>query len=744
MHRTLSRSFGVDTRSTALFTSQSTFTLQNASPSQAHRLKFSGAPFVLSSALAFALFGFLALPAQAKKAKAPKGAKTEVLYKASDRRALVLLAQAQTNTPAAQPEENAPPQEPNTGIPVGGDTNAPTTGDQPASGQNQAPSGNPADPATGDVPTPTTPVTPNIVTPDVTAPVAGGLNPTEAEGREIADVRVVGNRVVPAESILLQATTRRGAAFSARQVDIDRAKIDSLGFFGSVQFQVTPNIEDPNKVDLTFVVVENRVVTGFRFEGNTQVKAEDLTTGLEIKTGTVLNRNTINTDVTRIQNLYREKGFAALVTDVRQAEDGTVVFAIQEAKISKIEITGLRKTKESLIRRQITAEPGETFNQFKIRRDLNRIYDLGFFEDVTYNVTDDDNNPGTLVVTLVLKEKRTGQFTVGVGFDSRSKITGFLTLSENNLRGTGQRAFVSVEAGGQRTFDVGYGNPFLGRNNASFDVNVFNRRIYREPRAVGQIIRPTPGTPGTPSTQTFFYEEQRTGGRINYTRPLDPEKTKAILFGYRNEKANLFRTDTGGTYIPVNLPQQDTGRVSALSAGFVRDRRDLRLDPSRGGREQIIVERAVSLLGGDRNFTKVDLDLRRYLPLMGPQKIGDPPRLVLAGRVVVGKAFGNLPAFEQYFVGGSETVRGYDVDRQIGDNQFYTNLELRYRFQKKFQIVGFVDLGKATGGRYALEDDLLTSFGAGVRLQTPIGPIRLDIGRGNDGIRTHFAIGPTF
>ncbi len=708
---------------------------------------------VSGSALAFAVFGILILPVLTAGAQAAEHPQTsdsaaKVLPNQAPRR--LLLAQAQTNTPAANPEPNAPPAEPNPGVPVGeGAGNTPVAGDQPAAGQNTAPAGNPDNPATPT--TPGTPVGPTIETSPVEtiAPIASGLRPAEAEGREIAEIRVVGNRVVPAESILLQANTRRGAAFSARQVEIDRAKIDSLGFFSAVQYQVTPNLEDPNKVDLTFVVGENRVVTGFRFEGNSQIKPEDLIKVLEIKTGTVLNRNTINSDVTKIQNLYKERGFAALITDVRQVEDGTVVFAIQEAKISKIEISGLRKTRESLIRRQILAQPGEAFDQFKIRRDLNRIYDLGFFEDVTYRVSDDDANPGSLIVTMVLKEKRTGQFTVGIGFDSRSKITGFVTLSENNLRGRGQRAFVSVEAGGQRTFDVGYGNPFFGKNNASYDVNVFNRRVYREPQLVERLRpggNPPPNTPpgGTPGqSRVFFYEEQRTGGRFNFTRPLDRERNKAILLGYRNEKARLFQTTTQGEVEPVANLDAD-GRVAALSAGFVRDRRDLRLDPSRGGREQIILEKAANFFGGDEDFTKIDLDLRRYIPLMGAPKAGELPKMVFATRLVIGKAFGQLPSFEQYYVGGSDTVRGYDVDTQLGNNQFYTNLELRYRFQRKFQIVGFIDAGKATGGRFANEDKLLTSFGAGVRLQTPIGPIRLDIGRGNDGIRTHFAIGPTF
>jgi outer membrane protein insertion porin family len=138
------------------------------------------------------------------------------------------------------------------------------------------------------------------------------------------------------------------------------------------------------------------------------------------------------------------------------------------------------------------------------------------------------------------------------------------------------------------------------------------------------------------------------------------------------------------------------------------------------------------------------VDLRRYFPLLKGEKVTDQPRLIFAGRVVLGRSLNQLPAFEQYYIGGSETVRGYETDVQFGDNQVYTNLELRYRLQSRIQIVGFVDAGTAFGGNFSsnTRSNALFSFGGGVRLETPIGPIRLDVGRGKEGVKTHFGIGP--
>jgi outer membrane protein insertion porin family len=666
---------------------------------------------------------------------------------AKDGNSGVRLAQAvqPSNAPAAAPDEGRGAGQPRTdtkGLNIPADNNA-----SPTAEPNGPPPTDPATPATPVTPTQPagTPVTPPASGEAPSTP--GSLQATEAEGQEIADVRVVGNRVVPASSILAQVTSRRGAAFSTVQIDRDVQKVTALGFFAAVQYQVTPNLEDARKVDLTIVVVENRVVTGFKFVstgGKTlQVPEKDLLEALSSKTGAILNTNFVNDDVAKLVALYKERGFAALVTEAPAIDsNGVLTFTIQEAKVSRVDILGLTKTRPSIVRRQIRVKSGDVFDQNKLRRDLNRIYDLGFFEDVNYSIDNDAANPDSVIVKLQLKERRTGQFTFGIGFDSRSQLTGFVTLAENNLNGSGKRAFASVEAGAQRTFDLGFGDPFVGKNNSSYDIGLFSRRIFREPRSLARVL----GS-GAVIGQQFNFIEQRTGARINYGIPLDEDRTKKILFGYRNERASLQKTDiTTGTSVPVIIDQlRSQGRISAISAGFLRDRRDLQLDPSNGGREQIILEQAFSLLGGTQTFTKLDIDVRRYFPLIKAQKVGDLAKLVVANRLVIGQSFGQLPPFEQYFIGGTDTVRGYNIDRQFGDNQIYNNFELRYRFQKKFQIVGFVDAGRAAGGRFSSEETrALFSVGAGVRLQSPLGPIRLDIGKGREGVRTHFGIGSSF
>jgi outer membrane protein assembly factor BamA len=212
---------------------------------------------------------------------------------------LAQRTQDSTNAPAAAPQEEPRGLE----VPVGPDQTPPA--DAPAT---------PAPDASTTVPRPLAPA-PDTV-PDL-PPIIG--NVAEAEGREVSDVRVVGNRVIAAEIILSpgQVRTQRGAAFSARQVELDRGRIEQLGFFATVQVQVTPDVAQANRVEVTFIVEENPVVNGYKFVNSTLLKDTELIPVITSRIGAVLNRNTVNADVAALQKLYSGRGYAVLVESAR-------------------------------------------------------------------------------------------------------------------------------------------------------------------------------------------------------------------------------------------------------------------------------------------------------------------------------------------------------------------------------------------------------------------------------------------
>ncbi len=152
-------------------------------------------------------------------------------------------------------------------------------------------------------------------------------------------------------------------------------------------------------------------------------------------------------------------------------------------------------------------------------------------------------------------------------------------------------------------------------------------------------------------------------------------------------------------------------------------------------------------------FTKVSFDVRRYFSKGGRKLTPQDKRVTLALRVRAGYAGGTLPFFEQFFVGGAESIRGYREDRFWGTRMLIGSVELRKPIAQSIAGVLFLDYGDAWGSATEFDVDELPQsetfkghfgFGVGMRVNTPIGHLRLDYGVGNEGGRTHFSMGQAF
>jgi outer membrane protein insertion porin family len=267
------------------------------------------------------------------------------------------------------------------------------------------------------------------------------------------------------------------------------------------------------------------------------------------------------------------------------------------------------------------------------------------------------------------------------------------------------------------------------------------------------------GGASTP-TNNNRYSERRTGGQLGFTREV-----KQDYFGNVALRTEHIKTSNLTTTVNDSFIQQD-GDVSLLTLAMTRNKRDVDIDPSRGEWIRLSVDPGHSNITevgganpdpsilGSNYFLKQNLEIRQYWsPHQKPRLQDlDSPRRVIAARLRYGRIEGKVPFFEQYFVGGSETIRGYAEDRFWGKQQLLTTLEYRHPVQKSFNIVTFVDWGTAWGGygtvnSFTQSDKLYMhlGYGAGLSFKTPLGPIKLDIGFDNHGkSRAHFLIGTSF
>lgn len=608
---------------------------------------------------------------------------------------------------------------------------------------------------------------PGAATGEGTAPGAPQLT-----GR-VSRITVTGNANINSASIRAVISTaglRLGDAYSAGLADAARDAVKAMGYFnGDVGIAAEP---DPaGGVDVAFTVKENPVVKTIRFTANTPtgeptIPAATLKSKMTTQEGKVLNTNTLVRDLDGLFNhqtgYVRSQGYIFDVSSDINLDPltGVLNLPLVEAHINSLTVKGNKRTKTQVVTRELRSQVGDVLDEHKLQRDLTRVYNLGLFDEVG-PFDENSTDVGKVDILIPVAEKRSGQVSVGVGYSSRSKLVGRAELAENNFRGLGERVSLQWEVGGinsQSSLELGFFEPYLDKKHTSLDVDVYDKAVYRFNSGQFQGGGNTVGNDNT-------YLERRRGGVVGLNRAVSDFLTVGLTGRGEDVSTDNFTVLAQDQFIRQN------GTVAGLGARAIFSNRDNEIAPASGGLSSLSYEvvtarirpsnnQAISPLApGRENFGKLGLDLRRYISLEGPRKAGNfnQPKRVLATRLLIGATAKNIPFFEQYFLGGADSLRGYDTDRFWGSNLALFQAELRVPFSKKdnnFQGVLLFDGGDAWNSIYQQPGlrqhtgfQLSADYGFGIRLVTPIGPIRLDYAiptTGSRGGRTQFSIGQSF
>lgn len=566
----------------------------------------------------------------------------------------------------------------------------------------------------------------------------------------ITEVVIKGNRRVNNEAILARMQTKIGQPYVQAQLDSDRDALLRMGFFKAVD--VVPTPLEGNNFRITVTVSEFDAVKEIRIVGNTALSTEEIMKVVTIPIDQPFNTDEQTSTGNAITKLYSDKGYFVLIEQLEPLADSpsTVSIVIRESKVKTVVLQGNTRTKDRVLRSIVKTRPGDTYNEFKFIRELQQLLSTQWFEKVDYDRRAEEYD---FNLTVALKEGRTALLTLGAAVDPRSSIAGQLSFFETNFRGSGQTIGINLSQAiniGGPSVDLVWRNPFLDSKDTALDVNLFSKSVYR-------FSDNGFGSSSSPTNEQFT--ERRTGASIGLSRPVGDRQRASIGLRFEGIRTSNIDNVAQGSFI-----QQD-GTLGVLSLGYLRNRRDYDLDPSRGDWLNILVEPGfgkITKIGGalqdpsilgSNNFVRSTVEYRNYFTSQPPRdKELDAARRVVAFRALAGTIGGKVPFFEQFFAGGSQTVRGYQDDRFWGKQTILTSLEYRHPLQKGFNGVLFVDYGGAWGGygtvnEYGQSSKLKMNlgYGLGFGFKTPLGPIRLDFGFNERGrSRTHFQIGTSF
>jgi outer membrane protein insertion porin family len=570
----------------------------------------------------------------------------------------------------------------------------------------------------------------------------------------VKEIIVTGNKQISKEAITASMRTAVGQQVNQAALEQDKRSIEDMGFFQAVDIQ--PVLAGDDSWEIHVRVSEFSVIKEIRVVGNTIMTKQDIENAITLKKGQVFNLKQIAPSTRAISELYGKKGYLANIDDFGMLEDAPEVLNISviEYTVGTIKVVGLTRTKESVIRKLLRTQPGDPYNLPRLQRDMARaFYNTNWFEEVHPEVSLSSEEIGKVDITVTVKEGRTGNLNFGIQLDPRSSFAGVLRVSDSNFKGTGQSIginYLQATTGTGASIDIDYVNPFIDNRQTTLSASAYSRVLYRF-AGIGFGSNSSP-------TDDNRYTERRTGGSFALTRPI-----KETLFGSVQVRAENIKTEDLNTNSTNNFIQQD-GDLVILAGGLLSNNRDVDQDPSRGSWWRLLVEpgysritrvggQASSSMLGTNTFLRSSLEYRHYWSPQPPRELNlDEPRRVVAVRARIGSISGNVPFFEQFFVGGADTVRGYPEDRFWGKQYATFTVEYRHPLQKAFNLIAFADYGGAWGGyggvnKYTQSDrpNFHLGYGLGVSFRTPLGPIRLDFGfNENGGSRTHFLIGTSF
>ncbi|WP_445631803.1 BamA/TamA family outer membrane protein [Nostoc sp. DSM 114167] len=569
------------------------------------------------------------------------------------------------------------------------------------------------------------------------------------------DVQVVGANQELQQIIGQVIKTQVGGETSQSQLQKDVTAILNTGLFSSVSVNSFSTQAGLNVV----YQVQPVIVRSLQLSGAKVLTYQVAQQRLQSQIGTTISPSGLQQAVAQINKWYADNGYnLARVLSIKPSSQGILTVNVAEGLVSDIKFRFVNdegktvdskgnpiggRTKPDFLQQQLKLKPGQIFQENVVKQDIQQLYRTGLFETVNVALEGDATK-----LDLVYQLKETGARGVNLGgsYNADQGLVGTISYQDQNVGGVNDTLGVNV---GVSSRDLQFNSKFVSPyritnpDRLGYTVNGFRSQELSETfddkikLANGDKVR-----------------EGQIGGGVSLQRPIDDWNTSLGLnytrTSIRDRQGNITPTDAQGN--PLSASGTGIDDLTTVSFTATKDKRDNPLNPTQGSVLSLSTEQSIPIGEGNISLNRLKANYSQYLPV---QLFNSKQPQVFAVNVQAGTVLGNLPPYESFNLGGSNSVRGYDSG-EVGSGRSYVLASAEYRFPV-LPIVGGVlfadfasDLGSGDtvlGNPAGVRDKPGYGFGygAGVRLNSPLGLIRADYGINDQGeSKVHLGIGQRF
>ncbi len=571
------------------------------------------------------------------------------------------------------------------------------------------------------------------------------LEITEAPKVRVVAVEFVGAEAFTQKKLRTTLKTRRwwwmswltgSGKLKDEQFETDKEKLAdfyrSAGYIDFELVRVEMDYSKPTRLTIRFHINEGiqYKIGAITFTGNTVFTADEFLSRMPHPVGSVFTPRAYSMNLEHVQDGYGAKGYVdarVFARRIPNTERGTIDLAFevderQVAYVEKIEIRGNERTKDKVLRRELAISPGELFDMTRVKLSTNRLAGLNYFGklDAKPEPTDVPNRRN---LVIEVEEKSTGNFSLGAGFSTVDSLVGFIEVSQGNFdlfnppyfTGGGQKARARVQLGTERQdVTLSFIEPWFLDRRLSLGVDLYYRNLQ---------------------FQSTLYNELRLGGRVSLTKALGSEFLIGSVY-FTPEQVEI--KDVSPLASAEIQAEQSSDFIARLGGSIAYDTRNGVRLPNGGQRTEFSTE----ITGGEIKNYRFELRSAWYFKGIAPGHVIEV--VGRTGAVDVWDSSSRVPIYDRFFLGGLYSLRGFEY-REVGPKDvngepvggrtyWFGTVEYSMPLIDRLRFAFFYDIGMVYENAFSFDENgrntgtYNDNFGFGLRLDLPIGPLRLDYG----------------